>query len=76
MIGARARWTGWGGGEGSKVWQVYVYNLLVYRYFQLIYCKIYLQFDKYSKLFWMIQKGNMEWLGRAVERCKNSSCIS
>ena len=30
MIGARARWTGWGAGEGSRVWQLYVWYVGVY----------------------------------------------
>ena len=45
MIGARARWTGWGGGEGSRVWQVYVYNWLVYWYLRLLYWYIFTRQD-------------------------------
>ena len=39
MIGARASWTGWGGGEGRRVWQVYVYNLVCWC-LQLIFTNI------------------------------------
>ena len=58
MIGARARWTGWGGGEGSRVWQVYVYNWLVYWYLRLLYWYIFTRQDG------VVGEGSRAWQKR------------